>query len=408
MTNIMNNSINQNTNALTNKVNHQTTSVLNPQSNSATENAVPDNTATNSNSNNESSIIRPLATLQQSITDSFKNPSPRISTGFLPLDKVLGGGLQNELYIMAAETSTGKSAFMMTLAQNIASSGVDVIYVSLEMGALEYVARAISTLSFIAHKSDSSKPFYSVSDILSYRYNTTLEEFEHLEYEEFKEYSDIYFEKYGSTLHIIEPKTNGVSTLEIYNNIKTFYTNKMKSHNPRPTVLFIDYLQLIASNEADEYKSDRKTKIDKAVMCFKKISSEFKMPVFVLSSISRSNYGNKIGTSSFKESGDIEYTAGVIIGWNWEGVTNAESEGKMNEEKMKCLERGYRRMTFEILKSRNAQRDISLTFRYYPGYSYFKIEANDDSQWHPFKKGDPDFSRLTQQEIENIPVSKCV
>lgn len=44
----------------------------------------------------------------------------RISTGYKKLDILLSGGLTNELYVLGAETSTGKSAISLTIAHNIA------------------------------------------------------------------------------------------------------------------------------------------------------------------------------------------------------------------------------------------------------------------------------------------------
>ena len=52
--------------------------------------------------------ISPMSEYASTFVIHCKEYGSRISTGFLSFDKALNGGLANELYIMAAETSTGK------------------------------------------------------------------------------------------------------------------------------------------------------------------------------------------------------------------------------------------------------------------------------------------------------------
>ena len=99
------------------------------------------------------------------------------------------------------------------------------------------------------------------------------------------------------------------------------------------------------------------------------------MPIITASSISRQAYSKKISTGSYKESGDTEYTGGILIGWNWHGVTDiGKSVDKADQEKERCSKRGYRKMTFDILKFRNSKRDTRVRLVYYPAYSYFVDE----------------------------------
>ena len=56
--------------------------------------------------------VQPMNEYKNTFISHCKEFGPRISTGILVFDKALNGGLANELYIMGAETSTGKSAFV--------------------------------------------------------------------------------------------------------------------------------------------------------------------------------------------------------------------------------------------------------------------------------------------------------
>ena len=75
--------------------------------------------------------------------------------------------------------------------------------------------------------------------------------------------------------------------------------------------------------------------------------------------------------------GDTEYTGGVLIGWNWSGVTDQKDKSKQNEEKVLCKKRGYRKMELGILKYRNSERDSSVHLKYYPAFNYFE----EDKDW---------------------------
>ncbi len=85
---------------------------------------------------------------------------------------------------------TGKSAFMMSLAQNIARQGVNVFYFSLEMGSDEFIARAISSLSFVASTKDKSKNKVTAADVLYWSYDNQLNTFKKLSYGDFSEFQE--------------------------------------------------------------------------------------------------------------------------------------------------------------------------------------------------------------------------
>lgn len=343
--------------------------------------------------NNKDEIYRQrmaalLTTVNQKMSDyrdTFINHcnehEARISTGFLDIDKLLNGGLTNELYILGAETSVGKSAFMMSIAQNVAQAGVDVLYFSLEMGRDEFVARGISTISYEHHKAAENERKVTAANVLYWTYDEKVKSFSKMAYSAYEKYSDEYFSRYGDYLHIIEGGLDGLTVRDIAN-VSALYK---RQHPDRQVVVFVDYLQIIKADQNDRSQSDRKTKTDVVTTTLKALASQIRMPVFTVSSVSRANYNGRIVTSSFKESGDVEYTGGVLIGWNWAGVTNETDEKKKEEEKIACKKRGYRKMTLDVLKYRNAERDTSVHLKYYPAYNYFEI----DDDWEP-AVDDPD------------------
>lgn len=304
---------------------------------------------------------------------------PRISSGFDSLDITLNGGFSSDLYIMAAETSTGKSAIMMTLAQNMAAAGIDVLYFALEMSRDEFVARGISALSYQAYREDctpsktSVLPCFTAGDILYHRYESMLRKFTKVPFQQYQAYADQYFGLYGDHLHIIESGMHGWIAKDIANAVFLW----KKEHPTASVVVFVDYLQNIKADPEERSQQDRKTKTDVCVNTLKTLASQLSIPVITISSVSRSSYKGKIGTESFKESGDTEYTAGILLGWNWLGVTDERDQIHINIEKTACNVRGFRRMELDILKYRNSARDQSVLLNYYPKYNFF-AESNAD------------------------------
>ena len=168
------------------------------------------------------STVKPMTTYKNVFEQHCKEFPARISTGLLELDKALNGGLANELYVMGAETSTGKSAFLMSIAQKIAESGIDVLYFALEMGTDEFVARGISSISFQQNRIDQKNRKIKASDVLYWTFDNTLNAFSKMRYDMYSNYAEEYFNRYGEHLHIIESGLSGLTVKDIGNMAATF------------------------------------------------------------------------------------------------------------------------------------------------------------------------------------------
>lgn len=70
---------------------------------------------------------------------------PAVATGIPTLDRALGGGLHpGRLYLVAARTSVGKSAFAGTVARRALDRGTETMFVSLEMTGRDVLTRLVS------------------------------------------------------------------------------------------------------------------------------------------------------------------------------------------------------------------------------------------------------------------------
>ncbi len=74
-----------------------------------------------------------------------------VMTGFAELDKRFGGIEKDDLWILAARPSMGKTTLAMNIAQNVASQGKRVLIFSLEMGKEQLTKRLLSAASSIPY-----------------------------------------------------------------------------------------------------------------------------------------------------------------------------------------------------------------------------------------------------------------
>jgi len=92
-------------------------------------------------------ISRVLEALLPEIRVAYEQggrPLLGLSTGLPKIDEYTGGLKPDELWIIGATTSTGKTAAALGIALTVARQGVGVIYFSLEMSAESLVARLLS------------------------------------------------------------------------------------------------------------------------------------------------------------------------------------------------------------------------------------------------------------------------
>ena len=85
----------------------------------------------------------------ENLLSVLKTTRKPISTGFEKLYVSLDGGLYAPgLYIIAGDTSVGKTALMQQIAFNLAKNRQDVIYFSLEMSIQDLFYRDLSRLIY--------------------------------------------------------------------------------------------------------------------------------------------------------------------------------------------------------------------------------------------------------------------
>lgn len=313
--------------------------------------------------------------------DSFLNGEaltemPYIETKFANFDAVLDGGLYPGLYVLGAISSMGKTSLMLQLADQIAAQKIDVVYFSLEMGAHELIAKSLSRYSFIeAGKTDQDAA--TARSITNMRRRALFNNYQAINVDKATEryYSEVsgnlwYFESLGD-----------IGTKEIRREVEKHY--KATGHTP---IVFIDYLQIL--KPYNEFWTEKRN-VDKAVTELRKLSRDYKTPVFCISSLNRDSYKGDIDLSAFKESGAIEYGSDVLLGLQppdlEAGLTPKEAKANktaIEEEKKKV----NRELEIKILKNRSGSTGQRIRFNYNAKFNYFTDDTAENMPgWEPAK-----------------------
>lgn len=283
-------------------------------------------------------------------TTNFK-ANCRVSTGFANLDKASGGLFQG-LYVIAATTSLGKTTFALQMADNLAESGKDVVYFSLEQSTYEIISKSIARRMFM-----NGKKVYSL-DLRCGDYP-----------KDFDKYLEEYKSAVGNRLSVVEGNFN--CNVEY---IETYLRHYIKKAGVHPYV-FIDYLQIL---QPEDERQTAKDKIDHTVTALKRLSRNLGLTIFVVSSVNRTNYLTPIDFESLKESGGIEYTADVVWGLQLEVVNSKDMADpkvgitKKREMIKQAKKAQPRQIELVCLKNRQGISSFSCYFKYYSAYEYFE------------------------------------
>ena len=301
----------------------------------------------------ESNVYSHLQEFIDGIAESVD--TPYIPTGFKALDSVLDGGFYEGLYIIGAISSLGKTTLAMQICDNIADSGNDVLMFSLEMARSELMAKSISRLTLldILQNGGDTRNAKTARGITT---GSRWKKYSQTERELIQRAAETYG-TYAKNIYIHEGIGN-IGTVQI----RQIVENHIRITGKKPLVL-VDYLQILAP---EDVRATDKQNTDKAVTELKRISRDFKIPVFAVSSFNRENYKTAVSYASFKESGAIEYSSDVLIGLQLKGAGEKGFDAEMAKTK------NPREIELVILKNRNGETGKKLEFKYYPMFNYFE------------------------------------
>lgn len=292
----------------------------------------------------------------QEFIDGIKESAntPATPTGFKQLDEVLEGGLYEGLILLGAISSLGKTSFILQIMDQIAQSGQDVLFFSLEMARAELMSKSISrhTLQEVLRTGGDIRDAKTSRGITTgsryANYSTTEYNLIQTAIRNYSQYADHVF---------ISEGVGDIGVKQIRETVE-----KHISITGKTPIVMVDYLQILAPQDV---RATDKQNMDRAVLELKRISRDYKTAVIAVSSFNRDNYKVSASMEAFKESGALEYSADVLLGLQLAGVGSPNFD--VNEAKQK----DPREVELVVLKNRSGKTGGKIAFSYYPMFNYF-------------------------------------
>lgn len=242
----------------------------------------------------QESIKQGFLHIRETLAESFdkldelhkrKSQFRGIETGFVDIDILLSGLQDSNLIVLAARPGQGKTAFVVNIAQHIASNlKIPVGMFSLEMSKEELVDRLlISQANIDAWKLKTGK----------------------LSEEDFEKLSTAMGELAEAPIYIDD--TPGISIAEIRSKARRLQLE----HGLK--LLIVDYMQLVNPGRRFENRVQEVSFISQSL---KNLARELKIPVLAVSQLSRAvehRGERKPQLADLRESGAIEQDADVVM-----------------------------------------------------------------------------------------------
>ena len=272
-------------------------------------------------------------------------------TGFSNIDEqqIFSPGL----YVMGGTPATGKTTFCWQLLHQLARRGETCIFCSYEMSRLELYSKTLAREVFLAAKNKNAMP--TAADI---RRGACPEDL--------KSIIDLAQSEDFPAVNIFELRDENID--ELLRILKP----RCKAKGKAPVVV-IDYLQIIPAADDRRLITD-KAKIDDIVHKLKTFQRETNTTFIVISSFNRSNYCQQASFESFKESGNIEYSADVVwaLQLNVVNTLNLTGDKSPIREKIEEAKRLQpREIEMRCLKNRQGN-NYDCYFHYFSAHDYFK------------------------------------
>lgn len=219
--------------------------------------------------------------------DQNSGQTPGIPTGYRDLDQMTAGFNRNDLIILAARPSVGKTAFALNIAQKVATheGSYTVGIFSLEMGADQLATRMICSSGNV----DSNR----------LRTGTMTEE----DWNRFT----IAVGKLSRTKIFIDD-TPGIRVTDLRSKCR-----RLKQEHGLDMIV-IDYLQLLQGS-GSRFSDNRQQEVSEISRTLKAIARELECPVIALSQLSRGveqRQDKRPMMSDIRESGSIEQDADIV------------------------------------------------------------------------------------------------
>ena len=234
----------------------------------------------------ETKTLSTLITENLEMLSADKPQKGLIKTGFTSLDKAIGGLLLGELIVVGGRPAMGKTAFMTSIALNIAKTS-PLLYITLELSAKQITNRFMAAISNV--------PAHKLSQQLLEAHEWNLLD------QGLKNLNEL-------QLYVLDNRNKDIASIRLHCE-KQIRENEIK-------VIMVDYLQLLSS---DRHRRSREIEVSYVCRELKNIAREYNVCIILSSQLNRSvenRYGvegKRPQLADLRESGAIEQDADKVL-----------------------------------------------------------------------------------------------
>jgi replicative DNA helicase len=219
--------------------------------------------------------------VKPALIDLENNVTHKISTGWPAIDRCIGGGISlSDMMLVAALPGSGKSAFVLQLASNIARQGYPVAFLSGEMSNRENGLRLLSQLSGTMNLNSATHISASEREFLF---------------------------NWADEMKKLPIEWNCKTT-----DVRTLSANLRPIVEAGAKVLVVDYIQLLKLNKLD--RNQRTERITECSQELKRIAMEYEIAIIEVAQFNRE--GAKSGKPTMQDlegSSQLEKDTSLIL-----------------------------------------------------------------------------------------------
>ncbi|OHR73979.1 hypothetical protein HMPREF3291_05180 [Bacillus sp. HMSC76G11] len=227
-----------------------------------------------------------------------------VATGFTELDSLLDGLSEEELIIIAARPSVGKTAFALGIAENVCKNDEFIDFFSLEMSSKSLLGRMMA----------------SIGNINTMKLKDALARFDEQDWKKYTIAQGI-LSGFKHNLNICDKSK--VTVQEIRSRTK----QSIRKHPDKRHVVIIDYLTLIQGSG----RKERHLEVGEISRNLKRMARDLKVPVILLAQLNRGveqRQDKRPMLSDLRDSGEIEQDADKILFLHRDDYYDKETENK--------------------------------------------------------------------------------
>lgn len=280
-----------------------------------------------SKSSSSSDVVDIAETINSNIQNKNFTGNNYISSGFVGLDKIIKGFKKSNLVIVGARPSVGKTAFALNIANNLClNQGSSVGFFTLEMSSESIVVRLMAMNSGVEYDKI---------------YSNRMDDNERL-----------MCGKAYSKIQNFKMRIDETCRIDIHE--LNFKARKMKK-DYGVEIILLDYIGLISVAQNNTPRYEQVAFLSKNL---RELARELKIPIIVLSQLTRSAEGKEPNLANLRESGALEQDADAVI------FLHRENEGLQDD----CEE--VRKVKVIVAKNRNGHTGV-VTMDFVSRYTRF-------------------------------------